>query len=269
MVHAAALLAASLAVLWLAPRLLGLGNWRVRLPRTALALWFGAIFGAVALAVAAVVVPLTCCLGVDEGAAAAIHDEGSPVTMLGWLALALVGALVGLVSGVAEPLARSRREAAGRFEHAVVLREDRPGFTLVWIDSDRPATFAVPSRHSEVVVTAGLRELLTSVQLEAVIAHERAHLRQRHSWAVRIAEVTSSCMPSSWRVGVEFRRATLLLVELIADDAAAKQVGAVHLANALAAMGRACGDVGMDLRADRLALRRWPKPRRRMAASVA
>lgn len=265
MVHAAALLAASLAVFWLAPRLLGWGNWRVRFPRLALTLWFGAFFGAVALAVAAVVVPLTCCLGVESGTA---HNEESPATMLGWLALALVGALVGLISGVAEPLARSRREAAGQFEHAVVSREEGDGFTLVWIDADRPTTFAVSSRDPEIVVATQLRELLMPAELEAVIAHEQAHLRQRHSWAVRIAEVTSSCMPSSWRVGVEFRRATLLLVELIADDAAARQVGAVHLANALAVMGRATGDVGMDLRADRLALRRWPKPRQRPVAAA-
>lgn len=266
MVHAATLLAASLAVFWLAPRVLVLGNWRVRFPRLALTLWFGALFGAVALAVAAVVVPLTCCLGVEESAA---HGGESPAAMLGWLALALVGALVGLVSGVAEPLARSRREAAGRFEPAVVTRQERPGYTLVWVEADRALTFAVPSRRPEIVVATVLRDLLSPAELEAVIAHEHAHLRQRHSWAVRIAEVTSSCLPSSWRVGVEFRRATLLLVELIADDAAAKQVGAVHLANALAVMGRACGDVGMDLRADRLALRRWPKPRQRSVAAAA
>lgn len=266
MVHAAALFAASVAVFWLAPRVLGWGNWRVRFPRLALTLWFAAFFGAVALAVAAVVVPLTCCLGLEESAA---HGGESPVMMLGWLALALLGAVVGLVSGVAEPLARSRREAAGRFEPAVVCREERPGFTLVWVEADRPVTFAVPAREPEIVVATELRELLTSTELEAVIAHEHAHLRQRHSWAVRIAEVTSSCMPSSWRVGAEFRRATLLLVELIADDAAAKQVGAVHLANALAVMGRACGDMGMDLRADRLALRRWPKPRHRRVAAAA
>ncbi|MGO2684385.1 MAG: hypothetical protein ACTIAA_09190, partial [Microbacterium sp.] len=58
-------------------------------------------------------------------------------------------------------------------------------------------------------------------------------------------------------------RATLLLVELMADDAAARQAGAAHLANALSQMAEAGDDVGMALRAERLTLRRWPRRERR------
>ena len=58
-------------------------------------------------------------------------------------------------------------------------------------------------------------------------------------------------------------RATRLQIELAADDAAARQVGAAHLANALIVLAAATHDVGMTLRAERLTRKRWPTPQRR------
>jgi Zn-dependent protease with chaperone function len=107
-----------------------------------------------------------------------------------------------------------------------------------------------------------MEETLTVSQLQAVLAHEYAHLRQWHGWAVRIAQINALCLP---RVlpGRALQRATVLLIELAADDAAARQAGAAHLANALTVLANTTGDESMHLRAVRLTARRWPSAGRR------
>lgn len=248
-------LGAAAAVLLLAPLVLTMGRWQVRLPRIALTLWFGAFFSGVGLAVCSIAAAILAGVG---AASAASATEATAVTLAAWLSLGVVGGVLAIVSSSAEPFARSWRASVDRLAPVAVARESRRGFTLVWFASDAPIACAVPSRSPEILVSTGLRDALTGPQLQAVIAHEYAHLRQRHGWAVRIAEINALCVPRRLRAGHALRRATLLLVELIADDSAAQQAGAVHLANALTVIGRSSADPGMQLRAERLALRSWP-----------
>lgn len=136
---------------------------------------------------------------------------------------------------------------------------------LLTCRDDEPFACAIAGRESAVVISTGLRALLTPAQLEAVVAHERAHLRGRHYVALRLAELNRSCLPSL-RAGTQLLRATTLLVELIADDGAARRAGAVHLANALVQVARRTHDPAMELRAERLAERSWT-PAQRIAAT--
>ena len=99
-------------------------------------------------------------------------------------------------------------------------------------------------------VSSGLREALTDAELDAVIAHEHAHLTQRHGLALRIAHVNSIVL-GAFRAGRELHRASLLLVELAADDAATKATSSAALAGALTTMGTELGDAGMLARAHR------------------
>lgn len=266
MVAAASFLVAAGLILLLAPIVLTAGRWQVRFPRTALVLWFCAFFAGIGFAGASVV---TALLHSIEAGDLQGSPEGMLLTIVGWLSLGALAAVIALVSASAEPLADSWRDAVGQLAPVAVSREQEHGFTLVWFTSDRPVACAVPSRDPEIFVSTALRDLLTRPQLRAVIEHERAHLRQRHGWAVRIAEINAVCLPRRFPAGRALKRATLLLIELIADDAAARRAGAVHLANALAAMSQATGDRGPELRADRLTLRRWKKPRHKHAASLA
>lgn len=255
-----ALLGAAAGVLLLSPSLLTAGRWQVRYPRTALALWFCAFFAGIGLVTASVIVVLF--RGVIIGNAQS-WEESVTLTVAGWLSLGIIGALIGFASASAEPLTQSWREAVNQFAPIAVAHEKREGYTLVWFRSDEPFACAVPSPASEILISTALRGILSDPQLAAVIAHEWAHLRQKHGWAVRIAEINALCLPRALTVGRDLKRATLLLVELIADDTAATQAGAANLANALAIMSRAAADPGLELRAERLTLRRWPIARRK------
>lgn len=265
MIATASLLVAAVLVLLLAPLVLTAGRWQVRHPRIALTLWFCAFFAGIGFAVASAA---TALMGAVGGVSPATSGEALVLTLAGWLSLGVIAAVIAFVSASAEPLADSWREAVGRFAPVAVSREDLDGATLVWFNSDEPVACAVPSHEPEIFLSTALRELLTPPELRAVIEHERAHLRQHHGWAVRIAEVNALCLPRQLPGGRALKRATLLLVELIADDAAARRAGAVHLANALAIMGRTTADPGLELRADRLTLRRWKKPRSQRRASL-
>lgn len=260
------LLATACVILVMAPLVLAGGRWQVRYPRTALTLWFCALFGGIAAAVGSVAAAF---LVAATPGAAPNSTEVLIFTMAGWLSLGILAAVIAFVSASAEPLVESWRESVGRFSPVAIAREEREGFTLVWFESDEPFACAVPSADPEVFVSTALRDLLTAPQLRAVIEHERAHLRQHHGWAVRAAEINALCMPRFFPAGRALKRATLLLVELVADDTAARRVGAVHLANALAEVSRATGDAGLQLRADRLTMRRWKSPRRERATALA
>ena len=138
-------------------------------------------------------------------------------------------------------------------------REDRGQFILVRFESSEVLAFAVPGRPDEIMISTASEEALTTVQLRAVIAHQCAHLRYRHGWAVRIAEINAACLPQFLSAGPELRRATKLLIELIADDAAAKQVGAAKSwTTLLVRHSHLTGDTSMELRTERMTLRRWP-----------
>lgn len=266
MIATGSFLAAAVLILLFSPLMLTAGRWQVRRPRTALTLWFCAFFAGIGFAVTSAAIAL---LGAVGGVNPASSGEALVLTLVGWLSLGVLAAVIALVSASAEPLADSWREAVGRFAPVAVSREHSHGVTLVWFDFEEPVACAVPSGEPEIFLSTALKELLSDPQLRAVIEHERAHLRQHHGWAVRIAEINALCLPKRFPAGRALKRATLLLIELIADDAAARRAGAVHLANALATMGHNTADPGLELRADRLTLRRWKKPRSQRAAALA
>lgn len=248
------------ALLLLSPLLLTAGRWQVRRPRTAMTLWFGAFFAGCALAMGSLLAAPVAGMAASD---APSPLEAVAVSAFAWVSLGIVGAVVALVSVAAEPLIYSYRDRVNRLVPVAVSREDRGRFTLVRFKSDEPVACAIPGRLPEILVSTALETALTPSELRAVLAHEYAHLRHQHGWAVRIAEVNALCLPRGVRAGRALKRATLLLVELIADDAAAKQVGAANLANALTRLAQVTGDMSLELRAARLTMRRWPMARRR------
>lgn len=244
------LLAAGI-ILLLAPLVLTAGNWQVRHPRLALTLWFCAFFAGIANGIASILLSLLAGLG---GGQVANITEAKMLLVAGWAGVAMLCAVITVVSAFAEPLAESWRANIGQFAPVAIARERHDGVTLVWFEAPEPFACAVPSATPEIFVSTSLQRLLSEAQLRAVLAHERAHLRQRHGIAVRIAEINALCVPRILPAGRALKRATLLLVELIADDAAARRVGTDQLASALRTLGHATGDTGCILRADRLAL---------------
>lgn len=244
----------ALAVVVASPALLALRPWQLRHPRTALTIWYSAL--ALGLLLAAAAIGSTILLATTASPPGAA-GEAAAVSISAWLLLGAVGAVAGFVLTAA-----SSGSSHGVRSDLAVSREERDGFTLIRFEDGAPHAYSLPGAHPEIFYSTALRACLSPAEFTAVIAHEYAHLRQHHGIALRIAELNAVCLPFL-PAGRALRRATRLLIELSADDAAARQVGPAHLANALSRLSARTGDPSMAIRAERLGDKRWPVSRRR------
>jgi beta-lactamase regulating signal transducer with metallopeptidase domain len=115
-----------------------------------------------------------------------------------------------------------------------VGRTDRRLGAMV-IDYDEPAAYSLPGARQPIVLTSAAIEALDDAQLTAVLAHERAHQRGHHHLLVLVAGSLAAAFPRvpAFRHGHE--RVTHL-VELLADDEAAKTTSRLKTAEALLAL---------------------------------
>ena len=105
-----------------------------------------------------------------------------------------------------------------------------PG-TLV-LDHPAAAAYCVPGVRSQVVVSAGTLELLGPYELAAVLAHERAHARERHDLVLLPFTSLRRIFPQS-SIIARTLDAVELLIEMAADDRAGRHRPAKELATAL------------------------------------
>lgn len=254
------LLGYALLMMLLAPALLGGSRWAVRWPRTAIAGWLFSFFSGVTAMVASLVVVVgdaiqQSCSGADPTCTAAEAAESVAIFLLGWLLSAVVGGLLSLTLYRAGELAlhtrRVRRALVAQVQLAGAPRV--VGGTLVHCcDSSAPVALSVPGRDRVIVISNSLYDGLSAEELRAVVEHERAHLRQRHSLLVQLAHLHRSCVPI-FPSARAFERSVATLIELVADDAAVRTCGRETTAAALSAMGGLGGVEGFRLRAARLA----------------
>jgi Zn-dependent protease with chaperone function len=98
----------------------------------------------------------------------------------------------------------------------------------------------VPGLKSTIVISAGTLDLLDQAELAAVLAHERAHLRERHDLV--LLPFGALLRAFRWTgVALEAHAAVGLLVEMLADDRARRHRPALELATALLRVGAAGG----------------------------
>ncbi|HLU98180.1 MAG TPA: M56 family metallopeptidase [Thermobifida alba] len=222
----------------------GVARWCGPSARTLLALWVlapvgwglawvGAGLGVVAeLWGPGVKGVVTACLDLAQ----ALHRGEA-----GWVGLGVVvcGAAVGgrLLWVVAR---RFRREVRWRRRQrrtlAACARSETVRRQRVWVvESPTPDAYCVPGGGLGVVVTRGAVEALTPRQMDAVLAHEWAHLRGRHHLLVSWVRLLCEAFP-----GVPLLRAAVEevteLVEWAADDYAVRRVGVGPLAHAVGTM---------------------------------
>jgi beta-lactamase regulating signal transducer with metallopeptidase domain len=179
---------------------------------------------------------------IDAGAA------GLPVTVrLLFLAtsvtlfLLLSGALVAASAAVL----RARRRQRALLNLLAHGDPKVPGALVV--DYPAAAAYCVPGLRSAIVISAGTLALLDQAELTAVLAHERAHLRERHDLV--LLPFTALLRAFRWSaVARAAYAAVAMLVEMLADDralrhrpVAAEKVAARELATALLRFGAAGG----------------------------
>jgi len=111
-----------------------------------------------------------------------------------------------------------------------------PGALVV--DYPSAAAYCLPGLRSQIVVSAGTLQLLGRGELAAVLAHERAHLRERHDLVLLPFTALRRAFPRS-ATAAGAHRAVALLVEMLADDRALRGGPARELVTALVRFGTA------------------------------
>jgi hypothetical protein len=113
-----------------------------------------------------------------------------------------------------------------------------PGALVV--DYPSAAAYCLPGlrSRSRIVVSVGALELLGRGELAAVLAHERAHLRERHDLVLLPFTALRRAFPKS-ATCTAAQGAVALLVEMLADDRALRGGPARELVSALVRFGTA------------------------------
>ena len=104
------------------------------------------------------------------------------------------------------------------------------------LDHPAAAAYCVPGLRSKIVFSAGALKLLCAAELAAVLAHERAHVRERHDLVLLPFTALRRAFPRSVTCA-EAYRSVALLVEMLADDRALRGLPARELASALVRVG--------------------------------
>ncbi len=255
MLTAAALLAIVAVLLaWPAPIAFAYATWPSRAPARALLLWqvialagAGAIIGSLALFGVAL-------LGSQPVAAGIAFGAG-----IGFV-LHLLGHLAATVYSVA----RQRHRHRTLLE---LLSSPHPteAHTLV-IDDGVPVAYCLPDGiGSLTVLSRGLMERLEPAELDAVIAHERAHVDQRHDLLLLAFRAWRSALP--WfPIAARAEQEVAVLVELLADDRARRTADDLVLARAIVAVAGNRGEELLSGMEDRPTSRRTGDRLRRLVA---
>lgn len=246
---AACLLLYALVVGVVGPPLLARATRRGTAPRLGIAVWSVAALSVVASWVAAAglaavevwrvwgdTTQLVGACTATIGATAA--GSYGPVAQTGVILLAALSALAVALLGsrVARFLLRARRHTHQHSDTArAVGRRGVLGPGAVVLDAPERAAYCIAGRPATIVVTQGALDVLDGQQLDAVLAHERAHLAGRHHLLVAGSRALAAAMPSI-RLFPAAATEIARLVEMRADDAAARRHGGGTVIGALLAL---------------------------------
>jgi hypothetical protein len=250
------------------PGPLAAARWPDRAPAAAVLLWQ-------AITLTGVLCALGVVLAAPEEVVRAI-GAGAPVATAALIGALLVAAVI-VVRLLVSLIGVTRRSRARRARHRTMVdlldrAERRPAYAvegLRVLDGALPLAYCVPGRTPRVVLSDGALAVLDDAQLGAVIAHEQAHLRHRH-------EIVRESFTAFYRAVPPPRRsrapldAVQVLLEMVADDAAARRTDPAAVRSALERLSEPGGDGTAEdrrRRLDRLAAPRTGT--RRLTALVA
>ena len=263
MLTAAVVVTGLLAVLALAvPGRLARADWPRRSPAAALLLWQAVGITAGLLAVQAIATVALAPAGTTHARAVQAVVDGQATTRW-WSLAAAVAAAVLVVRLVSVFTASAVRTLRARHRNRVLVdlvatrNPLLPGTRVV--DHDLPLAYCLPGLRPRVVLSRGVLDLLREDEVRAVLAHEDAHVVQRHDLVVLPFAAFGTAFPRLRPVRTASDQVALL-VEMLADDRATRSHPPAVLARALYKVGTASvpsgglgatGD-GVLLRAQRL-----------------
>jgi Zn-dependent protease with chaperone function len=222
------------------PAWLARATWPLRSPRAGLVLWQSVALAAVLSAFGAGLAVASRLLVADSVLVWSLQVVVLAVTVLIGVRLAVT------LAQVAVRTRRSRQrhrdlvdlldtvdvpELHGRAEDLRVLR------------AVYPLAYCLPGLRARVVVSDTTLTRLEPEELRAVLAHERAHLRARHDLVLEAFLVLHKAFPRGVRSSCALA-SVRMLVELLADDVAAREAGPKPLAHALVACASGSAPTG-------------------------
>ena len=151
--------------------------------------------------------------------------------------------LAGAVAARTAVTAITHLRAAGRqaMRHAQTARlvgHREPALGAVLVEHHEPVAYCVAGRYPTVILTTGALQALDPDQLDAVLAHERAHLAGHHHRLLAMARIGRHVLPFM-PLMQEADAQVARLVELHADDAATRGRDPGPLATALVVLATA------------------------------
>ena len=155
------------------------------------------------------------------------------------LGLTLAGAVVARTALTAMAHFRTaERQALQHAQTARLVGQPHPALGAVLVEHAQPTVYCVAGRQPTVILTTGAMQALDPSQLDAVLAHERAHLTGRHHWLLAMARIGREVLPFL-PVMRDAEEQVARLVELHADDAATRGRDPRLLATALVVLANA------------------------------
>ncbi|MEU4542306.1 M56 family metallopeptidase [Nonomuraea dietziae] len=219
-------------------------RWTSRAPRLAIALWqsLGVTWGLASIGALLAYAVTPYDRGVIHGLAAFVTGRRPDASWDLWHALAMIAGLTLLAVLVAVLVTAGVQTLRARRRHRLVLSliaREEPGIPGVRVlDHPGAAAYCVPGLRSHVVVSSGTLALLSHDELTAVLAHESAHVRERHDLVLLPFGALRRALP--WSKVVRDAQAQVeLLVEMAADDRARRYCSPRRLATALLRFGTA------------------------------
>lgn len=243
---------------WAGPGLLHRARWPVVAPRAALVVWYALGLSSLLATIGVILtigirpwrmalVPglrraLWCLVDCRWGAFSPLQ--------LGLFLLALGAGLQFLVllGNEFRHVALDRRRHRRALDLVALPASSSDGMLV--LDHPSPVAYGVPGLRPRVVLSTGTLSVLNEHELRAVLAHERAHFRARHDLAVLPFAALASALP-----GLPLAREGLAsirgLVEMLADDAAARRESTSALAAAIVHVAQGIPSTGTPSGRDR------------------
>ncbi|MBB2943682.1 hypothetical protein FB565_003411 [Actinoplanes lutulentus] len=220
----------------IAPGILANARWPDRAPVAAVVLWQ-------ALTLTAVLCALGVVLAAPEEltrAAGARHPETVVALVLSLAVAATI--VIRLLISLAQVTSRAR---ARRDRHRMLVdlldhveQRGEIGGEVRVLDGALPMAYCVPGRDPRVVLSDAVLKVLDREQVDAVLAHERAHLRHRHELVMESFTAFYQAVPKLLRSRAPLD-AVHLLLEMVSDDAARRRTGPEPLRAALSRLADA------------------------------
>lgn len=249
-VGAAVLAIVALALAAPVPIVLARASWPTLAPARALVLWQAvALAGGLSM------------IGAITSAGVALIPHH---TLLGGIVIGigvgLAGHLLGHLAATVLSVARSRSRHRALLDLLTSPDPARP--STVILDAPTPLAYCLPQGFGSItVLSRGLLDRLSPDELAAVIAHERAHLTQRHDIVLIAFRAWHSALP--WfPIAARASEEVAVLVELLADDTARRTVPDGVLARAIATVSASRATDFVDAGAPR------PRPSRDRVARL-